>query len=96
MITVGFLSVVGSFGAGTQTHLAWHSLLPSTGAESPHAEAAPRDTDIDIDAVVALLRVFRSDTAAATQWQITDRDGDGRITLADAILLLHSFTRRGL
>ncbi len=94
MITVGFLSVIGSFGAGTQTHIAWSSLLPSTGAEAPQAEHV--SLDIDADAVIALIRLFQSDTSAATQWQITDRDRDGRITLADAILLLHSFTRRGL
>ncbi len=93
---IGILSIVSSFAAGLYTPDTLDALVPGSASARTPADTSNMNSKpaIDRESILSLLSVLGQDDAAATQWKITDLDGDHELTLRDALWLLASLTPR--
>lgn len=94
MFTLGFLAVASSFFIGVKTAGDVETIAPSEAGGVRITGDINNDAVIDERDVIAILEIARGYEEASPDQLLADPNGDGHLTVDDAIRLLYDIASR--
>lgn len=94
MFTLGFLAVTSSFFIGVKTAGDVETIAPSEAGGVRITGDINSDSVVDERDVIVILEIARGYEEATPDQLLADPNGDGHLTVDDAIRLLHDLASR--
>ena len=92
--TLGCLSVIVSFTVGIRTAGDVQTVAPTEATGMRMSGDINNDEQIDTEDVIAILEVARGYRSATPEELLADPNADGRLTIDDALRILHDLSAR--